>query len=115
MSDSFRAEIEHIVMRINKWSDEDIATNAELLGKHFEQLEAENAKLKAELAATGWQSADKLPEEEGDYKLTMLMPQGHWENLSATYTLMGARDTIYKLICKGYKVKYLKLPDVEEK
>jgi transcription antitermination factor NusG len=81
-----------------------------------EKLNKDYLQLKAELAARDWQSADKLPEEEGFYVISV-------NNIiledSEPTEVKDLQDTLTSLeYCKkmGYRnIKHFKLPPVEGK
>jgi hypothetical protein len=90
-----------------KWFDETYIERDK-----YSELEAENARLQAKNTELfekfdkfGWQSADKLPEEEGEYAVE------HLDGSRVFRDLELLKSELALLIVK----KYLKLPDVEEK
>jgi hypothetical protein len=99
-------------------------TYYQALEKQNEELEAENAKLKAEKAELfekfdklGWQSAEKLPEEEGIYAI-MTNNGYEWEFRLTACSLQATLMNINVYHARGYEfydIKYLKLPNVEGK
>jgi uncharacterized membrane-anchored protein YhcB (DUF1043 family) len=114
---------------IQKYTSELEAENARLKGKVaqleeafdvknrvHEKLNKDYLQLKAELAARDWQSADKLPEEEGFYVISV-------NNIiledSEPTEVKDLQDTLTSLeYCKkmGYRnIKHFKLPPVEGK
>jgi hypothetical protein len=84
------------------------------------EFKEERDKLKSELASRGWQSAEKLPTEEGDY-LIKILEYGVWRiyqkayggDILCTFDLNELKQTIAKRLIMINKtgIKYLKLPE----
>jgi hypothetical protein len=74
----------------------------------FAELEAENEKLKA---TTSWQSADKLPTEEGIYAVNTPLGtiDGTYANLRELLDAMPGLIAYHRI----NNIKYFKLPPVE--
>jgi uncharacterized protein YdcH (DUF465 family) len=128
--------IEQLVAKDNKIEQLE-AENARLKGKVaqleeafdvknrvHEKLNKDYLQLKAELAARDWQSADKLPTEEGEYIIACKdYRQFTFDLRRALHQISmwsgGEKDYFTKEPIKGIAelkdIKYLKLPDVEEK
>jgi hypothetical protein len=81
------------------------------------EFKEERDKLKSELASRGWQSAEKLPEEEGIYAI-MTNNGYEWEFRLTACSLQATLMNINVYHARGYEfydIKYLKLPNVEGK
>jgi hypothetical protein len=102
-----------------KWFDETYIERDK-----YSELEAENARLQAKNTELfekfdkfSWQSAEKLPEEEGIYAI-MTNNGYEWEFRLTACSLQATLMNINVYHARGYEfydIKYLKLPNVEGK